>query len=738
MQQTLKFTQPAMCWEEAMPIGNGSFGAMIFGGENEIIKFNHDTLWSGTSGYDIPKNRQDELKEVRRLILERRYDEAQKYAFNFSAENGVGMYMPLGDLRLSKIQKSAVNYTNTEFKYERSLSLLRAEAEESYAGEKRTMFISYPHNVFVMKIESKLPVSYCISTMCPLEHTYFNSAEYIGFCGKAPVYRMEQKTPDGVPISSCGENTIAFSFAAGVETDGKCIIKDNEITIYNATEIILCAAAETNFNGYDNVPDINKNTLSPCLERINSAFKDGYKKVEAKHINDYRQLYDRVKLELDGSFDEYTDIRRENFINGKDDPGLFELMFNFGRYLLISSSREGTQPANLQGIWNDLILPPWSCDYTVNINTQMNYWPAEVCNLSECHKPLLKMIEDVCRSGERTAKTMYGCGGSCAHHNIDLWRNTDIAAGNPMWALWPMSEIWLTCHLWQHYEYTCDRDFLENTVYPITKKSIEFIKDFLIEDNNGFLVTCPSTSPENSFRFNGKNCCVSKMSTMDNSIIRELFANYEKMCEILGRHCDIQNIKDRLLPIKPASDGRIPEWCEDFEECDKGHRHVSHLFGLFPGHCLRDGDVLEAAAEKSIDVRLENGGGSTGWSKAWAINLYAQLKNGEKAYEQASQFIENSTYISLLDKHPPFQIDGNLGFTSAIAYMLMQSREENGIYYIELLPAIPEKWKKGGSVSGLSAKGGFTVSFKWKNGKIYDIDIQNKYSNKYEIIIGES
>lgn len=734
MQHTLKFSHPAACWEAALPLGNGSFGAMVFGGENGIVKFNHDTLWSGCCGYSIPKNRREELKQLRKLIFDRKYDEAHDYAFGLSAEDGVGRYLPLGDLRLSKIQKCFVNYTNTKSEYEFALNLLNAEASERFADEKRTMFISYPHNVFVMKIESCLPVSYCISAFCPLEHTYFRSDEYIGFGGKASAYRMEQKAPDGIPISSCGENTIAFSFAADVQTDGKCIIKDNEITVYDATEIILCAAAETNFSSFDREPDISKNTLQPCLERIAAAFKDGFDKVETEHINDYRKLYDRVKLELDGSFDEYTDIRRKNFINGGEDSGLFELMFNFGRYLLISSSREGTQAANLQGIWNELITPPWSCDYTVNINTQMNYWPAEVCNLSECHEPLFKMIEEACRTGERTAETMYGCGGSCAHHNIDLWRNTNIAAGNPMWALWPMSEIWLTCHLWQHYEYTFDRDFLENTVYPITKKSVEFIKDFLVTDNDGFLVTCPSTSPENVFRFNGKNCCVSKMSTMDNSIIRELFANYEKICEILGKDCDIEIIKNKLPPIRPSGDGRIPEWCEEFEECDKGHRHVSHLFGIFPGSCLRGDSALEAAAEKSINVRLANGGGATGWSKAWIINLYVQLKNGEKAYEQAARLIKNSTYINLLDKHPPFQIDGNLGFTSAMAYMFVQSHEENGIYYIELLPAIPEKWEKGGSVSGLAAKGGFVVDFKWKNGEISDINIQNKYSNKYEIV----
>lgn len=739
MQNILKFKQPASCWEEAMPLGNGTLGAMVYGGENTVIKFNHDCLWSGTLNAHPPVNRQKELQELRKLIFERRYDEANEYAYAFVSKSGVGMYMPLGNLCITKIQKANIVYAaNEEDTYERSLDFSCALAKERFIPAKehvmdecRTSFVSYPHNVFVLRIKSEKPTSYCFSTSCPLEHVYFLSDEYIGFKGKAPSYMLSEKPEDGIPISSNGKNTIAFSFAAKPETNGKCIVHNNEITIYNATEITLYVAAETNFDGFGKEPDTSKDTLAFCLERIDKALHDGYEKVETAHINDYKKLYDRVKIELADSYDEYTDIRRKNFISGNDDSGIFELMFNFGRYLLIASSRENSQPANLQGIWSESIVPPWACDYTVNINTEMNYWPAEVCNLPECHIPLFKMLEDVCKSGEKTARTIYGCGGSCAHHNIDLWRNTNIAEGCPLWALWPVSEMWLISHLRQHYEYTLDIDFLKNTAYPIMQKSVEFLKDFLVEDNNGYLVTCPSISPENSFIFNGKDCCVSKMTTMDNSIIREFLDDYEKTCADLGYECDISEIKEKLPPINPASDGRIPEWCEEFEEVEPGHRHVSHLYGLFPGKCLRDNGELTAAAEKSIEERLANGGGGTGWSRAWLINLYAHLKNGEKAYEQAASLIKISTYSSLFDKHPPFQIDGNFGFTSAIAYMLMQSYEEDGVYHIELLPAIPEKWKKGGSVRGLAAKGGFIVGFKWENGNIFDITVENKFSNKY-------
>lgn len=736
MQNILKFKQAATCWEEAMPLGNGTLGAMIYGGENTLIKFNHDCLWSGTPNANQPKNRQKEVEELRKLIFERRYNEAHKYAFNIIEDTGVAMYMPVGDLRLTKIYKSDIAYAAFRQKpYERSLDLACAEVKENIDDEERTAFVSYPHNVFAMKIKSVTPLSYSISAACPLEHKYFSSDEYIGFAGRAPSYRLFEEYKDSTPISSNGKNTIAFSFAAKAVTDGKCVIVDNELVIYNATEITIYAAAETNFVDFRNEPDISKNTLEVCLERINAAIKDGYETVESKHTEDYKKLYDRVKIELDGSYDEYTDIRRENFINGAEDNGLFELMFNFGRYLLISSSREGSQPANLQGIWSELIAPAWACDYTVNINTEMNYWPAEICALPECHMPLLKMIEDVCEVGEKTARVMYGCGGSCSHHNIDLWRNTNISEGRPQWAVWPMSQVWLSTHLYQHFEYTCDMDFLENTAYPITKKSVEFLKDFLVEDENGHFVTCPSTSPENVFMFNGEKCDVSKMTTMDNSMIRELFENYENMCRILGKECDIAALCEKLPPINPASDGRIPEWCEEFEEFEKGHRHVSHLYGLFPGKCLRDNGELSAAAEKSLGERLANGGGGTGWSRAWLINLYAHLKNGEEAYNQAAALLKTSTYPSLLDRHPPFQIDGNFGFTSAIAYMLMQSYEKDGIYYIELLPSIPGKWRKGGSVSGLAAKGGFTVDFKWKDGKVFDINIENKFSNEYRLIV---
>ena len=525
-------------------------------------------------------------------------------------------------------------------------------------------------------------------------------------------------------------------------TDGNVNVTNGLLNIKEASSVTLVLVANTSFNGFDKEPGTEgKDEELLCKSQLKSLEDKSYEEIESNHIDDYRKLFNRVEFCLGNDDYSYlpTNERLERLKNNKEDLGLISLYFQYGRYLLISSSREGSQPANLQGIWNEDLRPAWSSNYTVNINTEMNYWGAETCNLSECHNPLFNMLKDLSVTGASTAKTMFNCNGWTTNHNVDLWRYSSTVQGSSEWGFWPMGGAWMCQHLWEHYDFTRDKNFLKNEAYPIMKGAAIFLLDYLIEDKDGNLVTCPSTSPENNFLDNeGRKCCASMMSTMDISIIRDLFNNCIAAINVLKVDNEfkeeLQKALGRLPKYKVNKFGAVQEWYKDFDEYEPGHRHMSHLFALYPGREISEKNNFELleASKKTLERRLNQGGGHTGWSCAWIINFYARLKEAELANKYLHVLLKNLTFMNLFCVHPPFQIDGNFGGTAGIAEMLIQSH--TGI--IEILPAIPKAWRCG-YIKGLKARGGFVIDFKWDNNEITKLSITSKVGGKCKIKFGK-
>ncbi|WP_281337407.1 glycoside hydrolase family 95 protein [Flavobacterium eburneipallidum] len=756
----LNYKQPAEFFEESLVLGNGKMGATVFGGVNsDKIYLNDITLWSGEPvNANMNPEAYKNIPAIREALKNENYKLAEELNKKIQGKNSES-YAPLGTMEINN------HHTGKASNYHRELDISNAVSKVSYEidGVKftREYFVSAPDQIMVIKLTSsqKGALSFDINSTSLLQFKTEIQNNVLAMNGVAPIH--ENKGYEVVP-AFLKEKEIGTRFTTLMKiknTEGTIVSSNNSLGLQNGTEALIYVSIATSFNGFDKNPATQGlDNKAIATTHLNKSFSKSFDKLKSNHVADYQKFYNRVSLDLGKTTapDLPTDERLLRYADGKEDKNLEILYFNFGRYLLISISRTLGVPANLQGLWNPHLNPPWSSNYTMNINLEENYWLAENTNLSELHLPLLSFIKNLSVTGKVTAKTFYGVSeGWSAAHNSDIWAMTNpvgqFGKEDPMWACWPMAGAWLSTHIWEHYIFTQDKKYLKNEGYPLMKGAAQFCRGWLVTDKNGNLITAPSTSPENQYRTpDGFIGATLYGGTADLAMIRECFDKTIKVAKILNVDADfisqLEADLTKLHPYQIGIKGNLQEWYFDWEDKDPKHRHQSQLFGLFPGdHItpLKTPD-LAAASRKTLEIK---GDETTGWSKGWRINLWARLWDGNRAYKMYRELLRyvdpdkkkveksrrgGGTYPNLLDAHPPFQIDGNFGGTAAVAEMLVQSNETE----IRLLPALPDAWESG-TVKGICARGGFEIAMEWNSKELKKVTIFSKKGGKTTLISGD-